>query len=97
MAFFGEVGFGEAYMNGLWDRDGLEKTMLWFARNINSNNPGSGTSSLVNALGGVSKVRHWMRSSASAAEYLQALQLEQRVPCLVVGRDHDVLTRLVPG
>ena len=47
-------------MDGRRGSEDLEKAILWFSTSINSSSPGSGVFSLINALGGVNKVRDWL-------------------------------------
>jgi cyclopropane-fatty-acyl-phospholipid synthase len=38
---YGDIGFGEGYVNGLWDTDNITNVIKWFLLNVEKN-PGSG-------------------------------------------------------
>jgi len=66
---FGEVGFGEAYVDGLWTTDDLAGVLSWFLAN-NSVTPtfsaNRGKSWFVNVLGIVNRARHALRRNTRA-------------------------------
>ncbi|MBC8125831.1 MAG: class I SAM-dependent methyltransferase [Gloeobacteraceae cyanobacterium ES-bin-144] len=59
-AFYGNIGLGEAYTDGLWDTDNIAAVMAWFIDNMNAVQ-GSDTSST--SLPGVNllKIVNWFR------------------------------------
>jgi cyclopropane-fatty-acyl-phospholipid synthase len=63
---YGDIGFGEAYVDGLWETDDITRVIRWFLLNIN-NAPGlSGgrTGALVlNLLKGVNRLYHTTRAN----------------------------------
>lgn len=61
---YGEVGFGDAYVDGLWNTDDLTGVLSWFQRNANHTPTFSANRKRafgVNFMGFVNRVRHWMR------------------------------------
>ncbi len=65
-AFYGNIGMGEAYTDGLWDTDDIAAVMAWFIDNMNALQ-GSDTSSVdlpgVNLLKIVNWFRHLRRAN----------------------------------
>src|SRR3990172_13089597 len=63
---FGDVGFGEAYVDGDWDTDNITNVIKWFIENI-ENSPGmsgsKGKAFAVNILKFWNKVSHWKRTN----------------------------------
>lgn len=61
---FGDIGFGEAYVNGDWDTDNISNVIKWFLLNV-ENAPGvSGSKSktlALNILKSANKISHWKR------------------------------------
>ncbi len=59
-AFYGNIGMGEAYTDGLWDTNDIAAVIAWFIRNVNSLQ-GAATSS--SELAGVNllKIVNWFR------------------------------------
>lgn len=57
---YGDIGFGEAYSDGLWDTDNITQVIRWMILNT-ENNPGISGSKVSNALLGVLKVANRLR------------------------------------
>ncbi len=66
---YGDIGFGEAYVDGLWETDNITNVIKWFILNI-ENNPGlSGNkaqSVMVNLLKLLNKMSHSSRANSIA-------------------------------
>ncbi|MDR3457474.1 MAG: cyclopropane-fatty-acyl-phospholipid synthase [Verrucomicrobiae bacterium] len=64
---FGDVGFGEAYVDGDWDTDDITKVISWFILNV-ENSPamsgGRGKKILINLLGWQNRIRHLLRPNS---------------------------------
>jgi len=64
---FGDVGFGEAYVDGDWETDDITRVIAWFILNVD-NAPGmSGARAkqwLVNLLGWQNRIGHWLRPNS---------------------------------
>ncbi|MCX7634000.1 MAG: class I SAM-dependent methyltransferase, partial [Turneriella sp.] len=64
---FGEVGFGEAYVAGMWESEDLARTLRWFAHNSESL-PGFAGSGFevwfINVLGFANRIRHFLRPNS---------------------------------
>jgi cyclopropane-fatty-acyl-phospholipid synthase len=61
---FGDVGFGESYVEGEWDTPDIERVIAWFLLNTDNSpaQPGSGAkSALINLLRGWNRVLHLVR------------------------------------
>ena len=66
---FGDVGFGEAYVNGLWDTPSITDVIKWFLLNIDNAPNVSGSSAKTAALGVLrvlNKMYHWGRANTTA-------------------------------
>ena len=63
----GDVGFGEAYVDGDWETDDIARVIAWFILNVD-NAPGmSGSRAkqwLVNLLGWQNRIGHWLRPNS---------------------------------
>jgi cyclopropane-fatty-acyl-phospholipid synthase len=63
---FGDVGFGEAYVDGLWDTDNITNVIKWFILNI-ENNPGMSGSKVqalsLNLMKLFNKITHFKRAN----------------------------------
>jgi cyclopropane-fatty-acyl-phospholipid synthase len=63
----GDVGFGEAYVDGDWETDDITRVISWFILNVD-NAPGmSGARAkqwLVNLLGWQNRIGHWLRPNS---------------------------------
>src|ERR1700710_2008742 len=63
---YGDIGFGEAYVDGLWDTDNITNVIKWFLLNVD-NAPGlSGSKSkaaALNVLKLFNKLSHFKRSN----------------------------------
>ncbi|HSY17012.1 MAG TPA: cyclopropane-fatty-acyl-phospholipid synthase family protein [Candidatus Acidoferrales bacterium] len=64
---FGDVGFGEAYVDSDWDTDDITKVISWFILNV-ENSPamsgGRGKKFLINLLGWQNRIRHLLRPNS---------------------------------
>jgi len=66
---FGDVGFGEAFVDGDWDTDDITKVISWFILNVENSPAMSGSSSktkkfLFNLLGWQNRIRHLLRPNS---------------------------------
>ena len=66
---FGDVGFGEAYVDGDWDTDDITKVISWFILNVENSPAMSGSRGkkfLINLLGRYNRVLHLLRPNSLA-------------------------------
>ena len=64
---FGDVGFGEAYVDGDWETDDITAVIAWFILNVENAPAMSGSRSrkfLVNLLGWQNRLGHWLRPNS---------------------------------
>jgi len=64
---FGDVGFGEAYVDGEWDTDDITKVISWFILNVEHSPAMSGSVAkkwLINLLGWQNRVAHLLRPNS---------------------------------
>jgi cyclopropane-fatty-acyl-phospholipid synthase len=64
---FGDVGFGEAFVDGDWDTDDVTKVISWFILNVENSPAMSGSRGkkfLVNLLGKYNRVLHLLRPNS---------------------------------
>ena len=64
---FGDVGFGEAFVDGDWDTDDITKVISWFILNVENSPAMSGSrgkKSLINLLGKYNRVLHLLRPNS---------------------------------
>lgn len=64
---FGDVGFGEAFVDGNWDTDDITKVISWFILNVENSPAMSGSRGkkiLVNLLGKYNRVLHLLRPNS---------------------------------
>jgi cyclopropane-fatty-acyl-phospholipid synthase len=64
---FGDVGFGEAFVDGDWDTDDITKVISWFILNVENSPAMSGSRGkkfLVNLLGRYNRVLHLLRPNS---------------------------------
>jgi cyclopropane-fatty-acyl-phospholipid synthase len=64
---FGDVGFGEAFVDGNWDTDDITKVISWFILNVENSPAMSGSRGkkfLVNLLGKYNRVLHVLRPNS---------------------------------
>ena len=64
---FGDVGFGEAYVDSDWDTDDITQVISWFILNVENNPNMSGSQTkklLVNLLGKYNRVLHLLRPNS---------------------------------
>jgi cyclopropane-fatty-acyl-phospholipid synthase len=64
---FGDIGFGEAFVDGDWDTDDITRVIQWFILNV-ENAPGlsgsRGRKFLINLLGWQNRLRHLLRPNS---------------------------------
>lgn len=66
---FGDVGFGEAYVDGDWDTDDIAKVISWFILNVENSPAMSGSRGkkfLINLLGHYNRILHLLRPNSLA-------------------------------
>ena len=64
---FGDIGFGEAYVDGDWETDDITRVIAWFILNVDNAPSMSGSTAkkwLVNLLGWQNRIRHWLRPNS---------------------------------
>jgi cyclopropane-fatty-acyl-phospholipid synthase len=64
---FGDIGFGEAFVDGDWDTDDITKVISWFILNVENSPAMSGSRGkklLVNLLGKYNRVLHLLRPNS---------------------------------
>jgi cyclopropane-fatty-acyl-phospholipid synthase len=64
---FGDVGFGEAFVDGDWDTDDITKVISWFILNVENSPAMSGSRGkkfLVNLLGKYNRILHLLRPNS---------------------------------
>ena len=64
---FGDVGFGEAYVDGDWDTDDITKVVSWFILNVENSPAMSGSRAkkfLINLLGWQNRIGHLLRPNS---------------------------------
>jgi cyclopropane-fatty-acyl-phospholipid synthase len=64
---FGDVGFGEAYVDGDWETDDITQVISWFILNIENSPAMSGSQAkkfLINLLGKYNRVLHLLRPNS---------------------------------
>lgn len=64
---YGDIGFGEAYVDGLWDTDNITNVIKWFLLNIENNPVVSGGKSQIlalNLLKWFNKISHFKRANS---------------------------------
>jgi cyclopropane-fatty-acyl-phospholipid synthase len=64
---FGDVGFGEAYVDGDWETDDITKVISWFILNVENSPAMSGSRGkkfLINVLGWQNRIRHLIRPNS---------------------------------
>jgi cyclopropane-fatty-acyl-phospholipid synthase len=64
---FGDVGFGEAFVDGDWDTDDIAKVISWFILNVENSPAMSGSRArkwLVNLLGWQNRIGHLLRPNS---------------------------------
>jgi cyclopropane-fatty-acyl-phospholipid synthase len=64
---FGDIGFGEAFVDGDWDTDDITKVISWFILNIENSPAMSGSRAkkfLVNLLGWQNRISHLLRPNS---------------------------------
>ncbi len=64
---FGDIGFGEAYVDGDWETDDITRVISWFILNVENSPAMSGSRAkkfLVNLLGWQNRIGHWLRPNS---------------------------------
>jgi len=64
---FGDVGFGEAFVDGVWDTDDITQVISWFILNVENSPAMSGSRGkkfLVNLLGKYNRILHLLRPNS---------------------------------
>jgi cyclopropane-fatty-acyl-phospholipid synthase len=64
---FGDIGFGEAYVDGDWDTEDIAKVISWFILNVENSPAMSGSQSkkfLINLLGRYNRILHLLRPNS---------------------------------
>src|ERR1700755_2726478 len=64
---YGDIGFGEAYVDGLWDTDNITQVIKWFLLNIDNNPAASGGKKqalALNLLKWFNKISHFKRANS---------------------------------
>jgi len=64
---YGDVGFGEAYVDGDWDTDDITRVISWFILNVENSPAMSGSRGkkwLINLLGWQNRIRHLLRPNS---------------------------------
>lgn len=65
-ALYGDIGFGEAYLDGDWETTDITKVISWFLLNADGAPQVSGSKmrgAFVNLLGWQNRIRHWLRGN----------------------------------
>ena len=63
---YGDIGFGESYVEGHWHTDNITEVVSWFISNTRKNPSkalNSARSILINSLGTINSIRHKFRSN----------------------------------
>ncbi len=66
-ALYGNIGFGESYVDGDWDTDDIKSVIAWFITNIARTPSLQGSSqklAFTNLLRLANRVRHWLRPNS---------------------------------
>jgi len=66
-ALYGNIGFGEAYVEGDWETDNLAAVVAWFIENVHRSPMTRGSSTriaFVNVMNVVNRVQHWLRPNS---------------------------------
>ena len=64
---FGDIGFGESYVDGDWETDSIERVISWAIANVNRLPSMSGTkvrALFFNILKGYNQIQHWLRPNS---------------------------------
>lgn len=67
VCLFGNVGFGEAYVEGDWDTPSISSVIEWFIQNLHRTPDTGGSSQRVAFLGllrAVNRIQHWLRPNS---------------------------------
>lgn len=65
--YHGDIGFGEAYVDGLWETDSISNVIRWMILNIEDNPNASGSkakSIAINILGFLNRIKHLANSNS---------------------------------
>ena len=66
---FGDIGFGESYVDGDWETDSIERVISWAIANLNQLPSMSGANVrglFFNVLSGFNWIQHWLRPNSLA-------------------------------
>jgi cyclopropane-fatty-acyl-phospholipid synthase len=66
---FGDIGFGESYVDGDWETDSIERVISWAIANLNQlpSMAGANVRGLFfNVLSGINRIQHWLRPNSLA-------------------------------
>ncbi len=64
---FGDVGFGESYVDGDWDTENIERVIAWAIENVDHTPSMSGAKAralMFNLLKSYNKLQHWLRPNS---------------------------------
>ncbi|MGZ3777380.1 MAG: SAM-dependent methyltransferase, partial [Mucilaginibacter sp.] len=64
---YGDIGFGEGYVSGLWDTDNITNVIKWFLLNVENNPAVSGNktqAAMLNILKWLNKLSHFKRANS---------------------------------
>lgn len=64
---YGDVGFGESYVDGDWETNSIERVIAWAIANVNHLPSMSGTKArtlFFNILKGYNQIQHWLRPNS---------------------------------
>jgi len=64
---YGDIGFGEGYVSGLWDTDNITNVIKWFLLNVENNPAVSGNKTqavMLNILKWFNKISHFKRANS---------------------------------
>ncbi|MFI5160699.1 MAG: class I SAM-dependent methyltransferase [Sphingobacteriales bacterium] len=64
---YGDIGFGEGYVNGLWDTDNITNVIKWFLLNVENNPAVSGNKTqavALNVLKWFNKISHYKKANS---------------------------------
>ena len=98
---YGDIGFGEAYVEGDWETDDIQALIAWFILNVETSPAMSGSSSgkpWINFLASLNRLYHLLRPNSlqtSRSNIREHYDLGNSLR-LVPGSIHDLFRRPVP-